>query len=369
MGGYGLYVWGAYGVTARVHAGRAAAGARRHRARAAPTLRDAARAEARHDAAPASAWRSSAACVAAVGAATALVLNAFQSNLVFFYSPSQVAAHEAPSGAHLPPRRPGRDRAACKRDGTTVSFIVTDTAQVDAGALRRHPSRPVQGRQGRGRAGPARQRRRVRRPRGARQARRELHAARSRRGAEARPAGQPQARRDDSAEPIRKRTDDPRTRPLRAAGSRSASRSCSARCRCSAPRAAAPTGWRWRGPRRARMFALVALRLRLPRARLRRATTSRCSTSPPTPTARCRCTTASPAVWGGHEGSMLLWLLMLAGLDAAPSRSSAATCPTPVAGAHPRRDGLARVRLPAVHAVHLEPVRPPAAGRRSTAAT
>ena len=30
--------------------------------------------------------------VAAVGVATALVLNAFQSNLVFFYSPSQVAS-------------------------------------------------------------------------------------------------------------------------------------------------------------------------------------------------------------------------------------------------------------------------------------
>ena len=49
----------------------------------------------------------------------------------------------------------------------------------DPGALRRHPSRPVQGRQGRRRAGPARRRRRVRRARGARQARRELHAARS----------------------------------------------------------------------------------------------------------------------------------------------------------------------------------------------
>ena len=31
-----------------------------------------------------------------LGVATALVLNAFQSNLVFFYSPSQIAANEAP---------------------------------------------------------------------------------------------------------------------------------------------------------------------------------------------------------------------------------------------------------------------------------
>ena len=47
----------------------------------------------------------------AVGAATALVLNAFKSNLVFFYSPSQVAAHEAPR-ARLPDRRHGRQAAS-----------------------------------------------------------------------------------------------------------------------------------------------------------------------------------------------------------------------------------------------------------------
>ena len=31
--------------------------------------------------------------LAALGAAAALILNAFQSNLVFFFTPSQVAAH------------------------------------------------------------------------------------------------------------------------------------------------------------------------------------------------------------------------------------------------------------------------------------
>ena len=36
--------------------------------------------------------------LAVVGGATALVLNAFQSNLVFFYSPSQISAKEAPEG-------------------------------------------------------------------------------------------------------------------------------------------------------------------------------------------------------------------------------------------------------------------------------
>ena len=34
----------------------------------------------------------------AIGIAAALVLNAFRSNLVFFFTPSQVAAHEAPQG-------------------------------------------------------------------------------------------------------------------------------------------------------------------------------------------------------------------------------------------------------------------------------
>ncbi|MEP7300348.1 MAG: cytochrome c maturation protein CcmE [Caldimonas sp.] len=66
--------------------------------------------------------------VAAVGAASALVLSAFQSNLVFFYSPSQVAAHEAPSMRTF--RLGGLvERGTVKRDGTSVSFIVTDTAR------------------------------------------------------------------------------------------------------------------------------------------------------------------------------------------------------------------------------------------------
>ncbi|MEO8526097.1 MAG: cytochrome c maturation protein CcmE [Caldimonas sp.] len=68
------------------------------------------------------------AIVAAAGAAAALVLNAFQSNLVFFYSPSQIASHEAPSMRTF--RLGGLvERGTVKRDGTSVSFIVTDTAQ------------------------------------------------------------------------------------------------------------------------------------------------------------------------------------------------------------------------------------------------
>ena len=69
--------------------------------------------------------------LAAVGVATALVLNAFQSNLVFFYSPSQVVAKEAPSGRTF--RLGGLVTVgSVKRDSTEVQFSVTDTAQTIA---------------------------------------------------------------------------------------------------------------------------------------------------------------------------------------------------------------------------------------------
>ena len=66
--------------------------------------------------------------VVAVGAAAALVLNAFQSNLVFFYSPSQIAAREAPEARTF--RLGGMVRqGTLKRDGIRADFIVTDTAK------------------------------------------------------------------------------------------------------------------------------------------------------------------------------------------------------------------------------------------------
>ena len=46
--------------------------------------------------------------LAALGIATALVLSAFEKNLVFFFTPTQVAANEAPQG--VPHRRHGADR-------------------------------------------------------------------------------------------------------------------------------------------------------------------------------------------------------------------------------------------------------------------
>ena len=71
-----------------------------------------------------------AAGVAVLGLAVALVLNAFQSNLVFFFTPSQVVAKEAPQG------RPFRicglvEAGSLQRtpNSLDVKFIVTDTVQ------------------------------------------------------------------------------------------------------------------------------------------------------------------------------------------------------------------------------------------------
>ena len=69
-----------------------------------------------------------AAGVAALGVATALILNAFQSNLVFFYTPSQIAANEAPQGKSF--RIGGMvETGSVKRDGVEVRFVVTDLAK------------------------------------------------------------------------------------------------------------------------------------------------------------------------------------------------------------------------------------------------
>jgi cytochrome c-type biogenesis protein CcmE len=68
--------------------------------------------------------------VAALGVAVALVLNAFQSNLVFFFTPSQVASHEAPRDRAF--RVGGLVEAGSvvrEKDALTVRFRVTDTAK------------------------------------------------------------------------------------------------------------------------------------------------------------------------------------------------------------------------------------------------
>ncbi|HMV11630.1 MAG TPA: cytochrome c maturation protein CcmE [Nitrosomonas sp.] len=66
----------------------------------------------------------------ALTGAAILVLNVFQSNLVFFFSPTQVVAKEAPIGKSF--RIGGLvEEGSVKRqnDSTTVNFAITDTAE------------------------------------------------------------------------------------------------------------------------------------------------------------------------------------------------------------------------------------------------
>lgn len=71
-----------------------------------------------------------AAALALLALATGLVLNAFRTNLVFFFTPSQVAAQEAPLDKAF--RIGGLvEEGSVRRepDGLTVRFNVTDTAK------------------------------------------------------------------------------------------------------------------------------------------------------------------------------------------------------------------------------------------------
>jgi len=69
--------------------------------------------------------------LAALGLAAWLVLGAFRNNLVFFFSPTQVAAKEAPVGRTF--RIGGLVEAGTLKrdtDGLTIRFSVTDTATI-----------------------------------------------------------------------------------------------------------------------------------------------------------------------------------------------------------------------------------------------
>ncbi|HWH38381.1 MAG TPA: cytochrome c maturation protein CcmE [Usitatibacter sp.] len=68
--------------------------------------------------------------LAGLGVAASLVLNAFQSNLVFFFTPTQIATNEAPHDRAF--RMGGLVEAGSvqrEKDGLTVHFRVTDTAK------------------------------------------------------------------------------------------------------------------------------------------------------------------------------------------------------------------------------------------------
>lgn len=65
-----------------------------------------------------------------MGASAALVLSAFEKNLVFFFTPAQVLSGEAPAGQRL--RVGGLVQAGSVQrhaDGLSVSFVITDTVQ------------------------------------------------------------------------------------------------------------------------------------------------------------------------------------------------------------------------------------------------
>ncbi|QDF99499.1 cytochrome c biogenesis protein CcmE [Azoarcus sp. DD4] len=69
--------------------------------------------------------------VALLAAAAALVLSAFQQNLVFFHTPTEVAEGKAPVGKTF--RVGGMvEGGSIQRDadGVTVRFVITDTAKV-----------------------------------------------------------------------------------------------------------------------------------------------------------------------------------------------------------------------------------------------
>ncbi len=71
-----------------------------------------------------------AAGLALIATAIALVLNAFSSNIVFFFSPSEVLAHQSPQKGDF--RLGGMvEKGSLKRgtDGLTVQFVVTDTVR------------------------------------------------------------------------------------------------------------------------------------------------------------------------------------------------------------------------------------------------
>ncbi|MDP5239205.1 cytochrome c maturation protein CcmE [Uliginosibacterium sp. 31-16] len=68
--------------------------------------------------------------LALLGGATALVLNAFNDNLVFFHTPSEVAEGKVPQGRNF--RVGGMVLAGSLQrnaDGQTVRFVITDTAK------------------------------------------------------------------------------------------------------------------------------------------------------------------------------------------------------------------------------------------------
>ena len=66
--------------------------------------------------------------LAAIGIASALVLNALDSNIALYVTPSDVVAGKAPKGKAFRIGGMVRD-GSLKRDNLTVHFVITDTAK------------------------------------------------------------------------------------------------------------------------------------------------------------------------------------------------------------------------------------------------
>jgi cytochrome c-type biogenesis protein CcmE len=66
--------------------------------------------------------------LAAIGIASALVLNALDSNIALYVTPSEVVAGKAPKGKAFRIGGMVRD-GSLRRDNLTVHFVITDTAK------------------------------------------------------------------------------------------------------------------------------------------------------------------------------------------------------------------------------------------------
>ena len=120
------------------------------------------------------------AMIAAAGAvlavAAALVLVALRDQIVFFYSPTEIAEKALAPGTRVRLGGLVAEGSVERGDDGSVSFAVTDTAQDDPGRLSRPAAGSFPRRAGHRRGRRADRRRRAHRRQRARQARRELHA-------------------------------------------------------------------------------------------------------------------------------------------------------------------------------------------------
>lgn len=66
--------------------------------------------------------------LAAIGVATAFVMNALDSNIALYVTPTEVAAGKAPQGKAFRIGGMVKD-GSLKRDNLTVHFVITDTAK------------------------------------------------------------------------------------------------------------------------------------------------------------------------------------------------------------------------------------------------